>query len=61
MSPLSDAYIKLRGDVVHRSRAPVSGAPSGHAVTKDDLKKAIGFLKNLVDATERACTPTAGH
>jgi len=45
-------YLKLRGDVVHRSRA-ASPSPSAHPVKKDDLEKAIKFLKNVVDATER--------
>jgi hypothetical protein len=47
-----DGYLKLRGDVVHRSR--VSCSESSHPVTKDELEKAISFLKHLVDATERA-------
>ena len=46
-------YLKLRGEVVHRSR-PASVSPSTHPVKKGDLEKAIRFLKNLVDATERA-------
>jgi hypothetical protein len=47
-------YIKLRGDVVHRSRAVSSGPPQPHPVTKEDLEKAIRFLRNLVAVTERA-------
>lgn len=53
-----DEYIKLRGDVVHRSRAVTSGPPCAHAVKKDDLKRAIQFLKELVQATERAVGTT---
>jgi len=49
-----DSYMKLRGDIVHRSRTLVPGAPVAHPVKKDDLRKAIAFLKHLVDATERA-------
>lgn len=45
-------YIRKRGEVVHRSR-PASHAGNGHAVKKEELEKAISFLKNLVDATER--------
>jgi hypothetical protein len=49
-------YMKLRGDVVHRSR-PISGnASTAHPVKKEDLERAISFLKNLVDATENAIT-----
>lgn len=49
-----DSYMKLRGDIVHRSRPLVPGTPAAHPVKKEDLRKVIGFLKNLVDATERA-------
>lgn len=47
-------YLKLRGDVVHRSRTITPGPPKAHPVTKEDLEKAISFLKNLVNATEGA-------
>jgi hypothetical protein len=47
-------YLKLRGEVVHRSRAVSSGPPLPHPVTKDDLEKAIRFLKEIVRATENA-------
>jgi hypothetical protein len=49
-----DKYMRLRGDVVHRSRAIDSGPPKAHPVTKDDLEKIIRFLKDLVKATEDA-------
>lgn len=49
-----DSYLKLRGDVVHRSRVSCAESSNSHPVTKDDLEKAIKFLKRLVDATERA-------
>lgn len=49
-----DDYMKLRGDVVHRSLKIPSNAPLVHPVKKDDLRKAITFLKNLVEATERS-------
>ena len=51
-----DAYIKLRGDVVHRARPIASRTPQAHPVTKAELEKAIRFLKNLVEATEGALT-----
>ncbi len=47
-------YIKLRGDVVHRSRAVGSNTSIAHPVKKEDLERAIGFLKELVKATEGA-------
>ena len=49
-----NALIKLRGDVVHRSRKVISGPPEPHPVTKSTLEKAISFLKSLVGATEKA-------
>ncbi len=47
-------YIRLRGDVVHRSRRVSPGSPEPHPVKKDELEKAIRFLKSLVEATESA-------
>lgn len=47
-------YLKQRGDVVHRSRKRVPGPTPTHPVKRDDLQRAIRFLKNLVEATERA-------
>lgn len=49
-----DALIKKRGEAVHRSKAPSAGIPAGHLVRKDELEKAIRFLKSLVEATEAA-------
>lgn len=52
-----DELIGIRGDVVHRSKAPDDGGPSkAHPVKREDLAKAIRFLKGLVDATEKAFT-----
>jgi hypothetical protein len=47
-------YLKLRGDVAHRSRVIEPGPPQAHPVTKDELRQAIQFVKDLVSATERA-------
>ncbi|MDP1525818.1 MAG: HEPN domain-containing protein [Rhodocyclaceae bacterium] len=47
-------YMKLRGDVVHRSRTIAPGPPTADPVTKEDLQKVIRFLKALVAATEAA-------
>lgn len=49
-----DELISKRGDAVHRSKPVTVGALSPHLVNRDDLEKAIRFLKGLVDATERA-------
>jgi len=50
-------YIKLRGDVVHRSRSISSGPKQADPVTKEELTKAIKFLKALVASTEAALRP----
>lgn len=49
-----DTLIAKRGEAVHRSSPRRVGPPEPHLITKDDLKKAIGFLKTLVEATEKA-------
>jgi hypothetical protein len=49
-----DDLIAKRGDAVHRSKPPSTGAPAPHLVKREDLEKAIRFMKCLVDATERA-------
>jgi hypothetical protein len=49
-----NAYLKLRGDIVHRARKITEGTSPAHAISKDELKKAFGFLRRLVLETERA-------
>ena len=49
-----NAYLKQRGDVVHRSLTLVKGPPQPHPVTKEDLQRAVAFLKELVKGTDRA-------
>jgi len=49
-----DALVKKSGDAVHRSKVLVAGSPQPHLVTKDHLKKSIRFIRELVDATEKA-------
>lgn len=45
---------KKRGDIAHRSGRPVDGQPQPqkHAVTRDDLRKHIHFVRQLVYATD---------
>ncbi|MBN8431451.1 hypothetical protein JF535_11365 [Microbulbifer salipaludis] len=43
---------KKRGDIAHRSQRPLPGQPTQHAVTRDDLRKHIHFIKELVKATD---------
>lgn len=45
---------KKRGDIAHRSGRPQSGAPGKHAVTRDDLRRHIHFIRQLVVATDAA-------
>jgi hypothetical protein len=49
-----DSLIAKRGDAVHRSKAAAAVGPVAHLVKRDDLEKAIRFLKGLVEATEKA-------
>lgn len=49
-----DELLSRRGDAVHRSKPVTAGAPAPHLVKREDLDKAIRFLKGLVEATERA-------
>lgn len=44
---------KKRGDIAHRSWRPIAGQPSPHAVTREDLRKSIRFVKDLVEATDK--------
>jgi len=49
-----DELIAKRGQAVHRSKPPRNDSPVPHLVTRDDLRRAINFLKSLVEATEKA-------
>ncbi|MEA5392667.1 HEPN domain-containing protein [Cyanobium gracile UHCC 0139] len=44
--------VRKRGDIAHRSLRPIAGLPVPHPVTKDDIRKHIYFVKQLVKATE---------
>ncbi|MCO6414413.1 MAG: hypothetical protein J5I92_16885 [Thiogranum sp.] len=44
--------VKKRGDIAHRCWRPVPGQPTPHAVTRENLRKHIRFIKDLVIATE---------
>jgi len=43
-----------RGDAAHRSKPVGTGVTSSHLVKRDDLDKAIRFLRGLVEATDKA-------
>jgi len=49
-----DELISKRGDAVHRSKPMNGGAPAPHLVKREELERAIRFLKGLVDATDKA-------
>ncbi len=49
-----DDLISRRGDAVHRSKPVTVGVLAPHLVKRDDLEKAIRFLKGLVEATDQA-------
>jgi len=47
-----DMIAKKRGDIAHRSWRPVEGQPAPHKVTREDLRKHIRFIGDLVGATD---------
>ena len=49
-----DDLISKRGDAVHRSRPVPNGTPIAHLVKREELQRAISFLKELVNATDKA-------
>ena len=52
-----DTWLAKRGDAVHRSRPHHAGSPQPHLVKKEELEKAIRFIRELMLATERALQP----
>ena len=44
--------ISKRGDAVHRSKPVNKGSPAPHLVKREELVKAIRFIKELVKATD---------
>lgn len=49
-----DELLSKRGDAVHRSKPTNGGSPAPHLIKREELEKAIRFLKGLVDATDKA-------
>jgi len=49
---LLNEWISKRGDAVHRSKPISNGSPMPHLIKRDELVKAITFIKQLVNATE---------
>jgi hypothetical protein len=54
-----DELIAKRGDAVHRSKPLATGAPPApHLIKREELEKAIRFLKCLVEATDKVLVGT---
>ena len=50
-----DDLLAKRGDAVHRSKSSIAGnPPAPHLVKREELERAIRFLKCLVEATDKA-------
>lgn len=47
------AIARKRGDIAHRSLRPVAGQATAHAVNREELRKNIQFLRDLVAATDK--------
>lgn len=43
---------KKRGDIAHRSGRPPNGTPTKHAVSRDDLRRHIHFIRQVVLTTD---------
>lgn len=43
---------KKRGDIAHRSWRPKLNQPTAHAITRDELRKHIRFIRDLAAATD---------
>ena len=43
---------KKRGDIAHRSWRPANGQPTKHVVSRDDLRRHIHFIRQVVLATD---------
>ena len=43
---------KKRGDIAYRSWMPITGQLVPHAVTREDFRKHIRFIRDLVGATD---------
>ena len=48
---------KKRGDIAHRSGRPANGTPTKHAVSRDDLRRHLHFIRQLVLATDAVLVP----
>lgn len=45
-------WISKRGAAVHRSKPLNNGSPAAHLIKRDELEKAIRFIKDLVKSTD---------
>ena len=49
---------KKRGDIAHRSWRPANGQPTKHAVSRDDLRRHIHFIRQVVLTTDALLAKT---
>jgi len=49
-----DELLAKRGDAAHRSRVSLNKTQNGHLVRREDLEKAIRFLRMLVEKSEKS-------
>lgn len=54
-----NALAKKRGNIAHRSGRPQNGTPAKHAVSRDDLRRHIHFIRQVVLATDAALARNA--
>lgn len=47
-----NSLISKRGDAVHRSKQPSNDQPAAHLIKRDELEKAIRFIKDLAKASD---------
>jgi len=49
-----DDLVSKRGEAAHRAKSESSGPKKPDLIKIDELRKSIGFLKNLVEVTDKA-------
>lgn len=55
-----NSLLRTRGDIVHRSKETEEGGPpKAHPVKREDLAKAIRFLRMLVDRTDEGLSASS--
>ncbi|PVY65275.1 hypothetical protein C8E08_2629 [Paracidovorax citrulli] len=47
-----NALARKRGSIAHRAGRPATGSATKHAVSRDDLRRHLHFIRQLVLATD---------